>query len=88
MEYGDIPNRMTRAAAAGDKSPCQAVRPPTGRVSGSHPYLEGRIHGFKAESQSSLFRSVSQAHTSHYYHDYQSIPFLSQSSISELFSCG
>lgn len=63
MEYGDIPNRMTRAAAAGDKSPCQAVRPPTGRVSGSHPYLQGRIHGFKAESQSSLLRSVSQANT-------------------------
>lgn len=37
MEYGDIPNCMTRAAATGDESPCQAVRPPTGRVSGTHP---------------------------------------------------
>lgn len=79
MGYGDIPNCMTRAAATGGESPCQAVRPPTGRVSGSHPATpssEGRVRGSNAEPQSSLLRPVSQLDT-----------FPQPSPIFTLFSC-
>lgn len=87
MEYGDIPNCMTRTAATGDESPCQAVRPPTGRDSGSNPYLPtcpGSFRTLSAEPQDWSLRTVPQLATFPYL---QPIFLLSQSSLSTLSCC-